>query len=178
MEKEKSIAAYMRVGNYEQLDNSIKHIIERAKQGEIKTLLVSTVEKLCEDPLQRQVLLKELTDYGVEIITALNEEKSSRRCAIYNRYSTDDPIVLAATREKLVAYCVETLGISDYVLFEEVTTVLGEREVFDGMMAQIGQNKFTDLLVVHIDRLQKYDYARMTECIGDLQNYVMIHTMK
>ena len=178
MEKEKTIATYMRVGHYEQLEKPIEHIIERAKRGEIKTLLVSTLERLCEDPVRRQVLIKELSGYGVEIITTIDLEKKSRKCVIYNRYSADNQERLEGTREKLISYCVETLGISDYVLFEEVCSVLEEREVVDDMIAQIGQNMFTDLLVLHIDRLQKYDYTALSECVSSLTECVMVHTMK
>ena len=75
MKDNQKVAAYSRVGNYDQLPNAIEQICERAKQGEIKTLVVGTLERLCDDPIQRQELIKELTDYGVEIITAFDEEE-------------------------------------------------------------------------------------------------------
>ena len=74
MKGNQKIAVYSRVGNYDQLPNAIDQIREMAKQGEIKTLVVGTLERLCDDPIQRQELIKELTDCGVEIITAFEEE--------------------------------------------------------------------------------------------------------
>lgn len=53
---------------------AIEHIIERAKSGEIQTLYVGTLERLCEDPVRRQEIIKELTEYGVEIVTAFDED--------------------------------------------------------------------------------------------------------
>lgn len=179
MKQEKNIAMYVRVGSYEQLDNPIEHIIERAKQGEIKTLIVGTLEKICEDPVRRQELIKELTDYGVKIVTAFEEDNPSRKCAIYNRYSVNDPKRLAETRGKLIAYCEETLGIHDYELFEEVGSVLEKREVFDGMMARIDKGEFSDLLVCHADRIYKpgYDPAYFAELVATTRAKVVIHTM-
>ena len=75
MKDNQKIAVYSRVCNYDQLPNAIDQICEMAKQGEIKTLVVGTLERLCDDPIQRQKLIKELTDCGVEIITAFDEEK-------------------------------------------------------------------------------------------------------
>ncbi len=179
MMKEKNAAMYIRMGNYEQLDNPIEHIIERAKQGEIKTLLVSNLERLCEDPKRRETVINELTSYGVEIITAYGEEKKSRRCAIYNRYSVDDPERLAEVRGRLLTYCTDTLGIEDYVLFEEIGSVLEKREVFDDMMNSIENGEFTDLLVNHIDRIFKpaYDPEKLARIVGDIGSKINIHTV-
>ena len=98
MENENKTVAYMRVGNCDQLDNSIEHIVEMAKRGEIKTLVVSTLERLCDEPERREALTKELASYGVEILTALDEDKKPRCCAIYNRHSVNDPERLAEMR--------------------------------------------------------------------------------
>ena len=177
MDNEKKIVTYTRVGNYEQLENSVEHIIERVKQGEVKILLVSTLERLCDDPDRREALIKELTSYGVEIITAFNEEKVPRRCAIYNRHSVDDPERLAEMRGKLLTYCKDTLGISDYVLFEEIGSCLEKREAFDDMVARVERGEFTDLLVYSIDRLYKpaYSTARFWKIVKGLNAKVEIH---
>lgn len=87
---------------------------------------------------------------------------------------------MAETREKLIAYCVETLCIDDYVLFEEVGSVLEKREVFDGMTARIDRGEFTDLLVSHIDRIYKpgYDPEKFSKIIGEVSVKVNIHAVK
>ena len=177
MDNEKKIATYIRVGNYEQLENPIEHIIEMAKQGEIKTLLVSTLERLCDDPDRREVLIKELTSYGVEIITAFEEDEKPRRCAIYNRHSIDDTERLAEMRGKLLTHCKDTLGITDYVLFEDVGSCLEKREAFDDMVARVERGEFTDLLVLTIDRLFKpaYSTARFWKIVNGLKAKVEIH---
>ena len=104
---------------------------------------------------------------------------NEKRCAIYNRYSVNAPAVLADKREKLVSYCEDNLGISDHELFEEVGSVLEEREVFNKMMARIEQKEFTDLLVCNLDRLQKpgYDKAKFAKIISDLKEIVNIHSI-
>lgn len=175
----KRVAAYIRVGNYDQLNDSTGEILKRAKEGEIKTLIVSTLERLCEDHVRRQALIDELTGYGVEIITTFEEENTSRRCAIYNRYSIEDPKKLAEARERLISYCEKELHISDYVLFEEVGSVLEKRERYDEMMKLIDQCEFTDILVCHIDRLYKptYDPVKFGEIVLSLSKKVKIHAL-
>jgi len=178
MKNKKNIATYARVGNYDQLIDPIDFILAQAQRGEIQTLLVSTLERLCEDPIRREALIKELTDYGVEIINPFDEEKKSRRCAIYNRHSIDDSERLAEVRGTLITYCVKNLGITDYVLFEEVGSVLDNRTVFDGLMARIKNGEFSDLLVNHIDRIFKpaYDPEMFVSIIGEISARVNIHT--
>lgn len=177
MKKEIRVASYMRVGNYEQIIDPIDYIRAKAKRGEIQTLLVGTLERVCEDPVRRKEIIKELTDYGVEIVTAFNEEIPTRKCAIYNRYSIEDNKRMAETRERLIAYCADTLGITDFLLFEEVGSVIEKREVFDDMMEHIEKGEFTDLLVNHIDRIFKpaYDSARFIELIERIQLKAVIH---
>lgn len=177
MENENKIVAYMRVGNYNQLDNSIEHVVEMAKRGEIKTLVVSTLERLCDEPEQREALTKELASYGVEILTALDEDKKTRCCAIYNRHSVNDPEGLAEMRGTLLTYCKDILGISDYVLFEEVGSCLEKREAFDDMVSRVYNGEFTDLLVYSIDRLFKpaYSTARFWKIVTGLKENVIIH---
>lgn len=133
MKKELKIAAYMRVGNYDQLQNTTEHI--------------------------------HVTD------------NTSRKCAIYNRYSVEAPERLAEMRDKLIAYCQENLGVSDYELFEEIGSVLKKRDVFEDMLDRINQGEFTDLLVCQLDRLYKpaYDFDRFVEIIEALQEKVTIH---
>ena len=177
MDKENRVVAYARFGNYDQLENPIEHIIVRAKQGEIKSLLVSTLERLCDDPNRREVLIKELTSYGVEIITAFEEDEKPRHCAIYNRHSVDNPERLAEMRGKLLTYCKDTLGILDYVLFEDVGSCLEKREAFDDMVARVERGEFTDLLVFTIDRLFKpaYSTAKFWKIVNGLNAKVDIH---
>lgn len=180
MDKEKRVVTYARLGNYDQLENPIEYIVERAKQGEIKTLLVGTLERLCDDPDRRESLIKELTEYGVEIITALDEEKEPRQCAIYNRHSVNDSERLTEMRGKLLTYCKETLGITDYVLFEEVGSCLEKREAFDDMVARIENGEFTDLVVYSIDRLFKpaYSTAKFWKIVKGINDRVDIHIVK
>ncbi|MBQ8299850.1 MAG: recombinase family protein [Clostridia bacterium] len=64
---------YTRAENYNQIENSIEHIREQVKQHKIDTLLVSTLERLCEDKSEREKLIKELESYGVEIIVAFDD---------------------------------------------------------------------------------------------------------
>ena len=103
-----------------------------------------------------------------------------KRCAIYNRYSVDVPAVLAEKRGKLVSYCEDNLGISDHELFEEVGSVLEEREVFNKMMARIEQNEFSDVLVCHIDRIYKpgYDPESFAEYVDKISAKAVIHTIE
>lgn len=179
MKNEKNVATYMRVGNCDQLDNSIEHIVEMAKRGEIKTLVVSTLERLCDEPERREALTKELASYGVEILTALDEDKKLRCCAIYNRHSVNDPKRLAEMRGTLLTYCKDILGISDYVLFEEVGSCLEKRDVFDDMVTRIENGEFTDLLVNHIDRIFKpaYDKTHFIELADRIQSKAVIHIL-
>lgn len=104
-------------------------------------------------------------------------DKTPRKCAIYNRYSVEASERLAETRGKLIAYCQENLGISDYVLFEEIGSVLEKREVFEDMLDRINQGEFTDLLVCQFDRLYKpaYDLDKFVEIIEALQEKVTVH---
>ncbi len=159
------------------MENPIEYIVERAKEGEIKTLLVGDLERLCDDTDSREALIKELASYGVEIITAFDEEKEPRRCAIYNRHSVDDPERLAEMRGKLLTYCKDTLGISDYVLFEEIGSCLEKREAFDDMVARVERGEFTDFLVYSIDRLFKpaYSTAKFWKIVKGFNAKVEIH---
>ena len=133
MKEEPKIAAYMRVGNYDQLQNTTEHI--------------------------------HVTD------------NTSRKCAIYNRYSVEAPERLAEMRDKLIGYCQENLDVSDYELFEERGSVLDKREVFEYMLDRINQGEFTVLLVCQLDRLYKpaYDFDRFVEIIEALQEKVTVH---
>ncbi|MBQ8848765.1 MAG: recombinase family protein [Clostridia bacterium] len=133
MKKELKIAAYMRVGSYNQLHNTTEHIPDT--------------------------------------------NNTARKCAIYNRYSVDVPERLAEMRGKLIAYCQENLGVSDYNLFEEIGSVLEKRDVFDDMLDRINQGEFTDLLVYQLDRLYKpaYNFDKFVEIIETLQEKVNVH---
>lgn len=180
MNDKKKAVIYNRVGNYDQLDNPIEYIIERAKKGEVQTLYVATLERLCADPKRRQAIIKQLTEYGVEIVTASDEEKKPRRCAIYNRYSIDNPEQLAEVRGVLLTYCADTLGITDCVLFEDVGSVLEKREAFDNMVVRIENGEFTDLIVYSIDRLFKpaYSTAMFWKIVKGINDKVDIHVVK
>ena len=166
--------------NSNYLNDSIEEILKRAKNGEIKTLVLGTLDRLCEDPARRQTVIDDLTGYGVEIITAFEEEKTSRRCAIYNRYSMDDSERLSAARERLISFCEKKLHISDYVLFEEVASVLNKRERYDEMITRIDRGEFTDILVCHIDRLYKpaYGPVKFGEIVLSLSEKVKIHALE
>ena len=179
MKKEKHISTYMCVGNYDQLDNSIEHIVGMAKRGEIKSLVVSELERLCDVPKRRDALINELTSYGVEILPVSDELKKPRSCAIYNRHSVNDSELLAEMRDKLLTYCKETLGISDCILFEEYGSCLEKREVFDDMVMRIENGEFTDILVNHIDRIFKpaYDKTHFIELAERIQSKAVIHIL-
>ena len=180
MNKKKNVALYARVGNHDQLVDPVDFILAQAMRGEIQTLVVGTLERVCEDPERRQTIIKQLTEYGVEIVTAFDEEKVPRRCAIYNRYSVDNPERLAEVRGVLLTYCADTLGITDYVLFEEAGSVLEKREAFDDMVARIENGEFTDLVVYSIDRLFKpaYSTAKFWKIVKGINDRVDIHIVK
>ena len=127
------VAAYMRVSNYDQLQNTTEHIHVTGN--------------------------------------------TSRKCAIYNRYSVEAPDRLAEMRDKLIGYCQENLDVSDYELFEERGSVLDKRGGFEDMLDRINQGEFTDLLVCHLDRLYKptYDFDKFVEIIEALQEKVTVH---
>lgn len=179
MKNKKNIATYARVGSYEQLESPIDIILDQARRGEIQTVLVSSLERLCEDQVRREALIKVLSDCGVKIITSFDEKTKEKCCAIYNRYSTDDFERLAEVRGKLITYCTETLGVTDYMLFEEVGSCLEKRDVFDDMVTRIENGEFTDLLVNHIDRIFKpaYDKTHFIELVERIQLKVVIHIL-
>lgn len=101
------------------------------------------------------------------------------KCAIYNRYSVPNQDKLDEMRIAMVNHC-ESLGIRDYVLFEEIGSVLGKREQFDEMMSRIRDGEFTDLIVMHPDRLYKatYDPQKFFEIITTINEKVTIHSVK
>ena len=100
-----------------------------------------------------------------------------KRCAIYNRYSVNAPEILEKKRGELITYCEDSLGISDHELFEEVGSVLEEREVFNQMMEQ---NEFSDVLVCDIDRIYKpgYDPEKLAEYVDRIRAKAVIHTLE
>ena len=104
---------------------------------------------------------------------------NEKRCAIYNRYSVNAPQILEKKRDELISYCENDLGILNHELFEEVGSVLEEREVFDQMMARIEQNEFSDVLVCHIDRIYKpgYDPEKLAEYVDRIRAKAVIHTI-
>ena len=105
---------------------------------------------------------------------------NEKRCAIYNRYSVNAPKILKKKRDELISYCENDLGIPNHELFEEVGSVLEEREVFDQMMARIEQNEFSDVLVCHIDRIYKpgYDPEKLAEYVDRIRAKAVIHTVE
>ncbi|MBQ2378614.1 MAG: recombinase family protein [Clostridia bacterium] len=105
---------------------------------------------------------------------------NEKRCAIYNRYSVNAPQILDKKRDELISYCENDLGIPNHELFEEVGSVLEEREVFDQMMARIEQNEFSDVLVCHIDRIYKpgYDPEKLAEYVDRIRAKAVIHTVE
>ena len=105
---------------------------------------------------------------------------NEKRCAIYNRYSVNAPQILEKKRDELISYCENDLGIPDHELFEEVGSVLEEREVFDQMMARIENGEFTDLVVYSIDRLFKpaYSTAKFWKIVKGINDRVDIHVVK
>ena len=105
---------------------------------------------------------------------------NEKRCAIYNRYSVNAPQILKKKRDELISYCENDLGIPNHELFEEVGSVLEEREVFDQMMARIEQNEFSDVLVCHIDRIYKpgYDPEKLAEYVDRISAKAVIHTVE
>ena len=105
---------------------------------------------------------------------------NEKRCAIYNRYSVNAPQILEEKRDELISYCENDLGIPDHELFEEVGSVLEEREVFDQMMARIEQNEFSDVLVCHLDRIYKpgYDPEKLAEYVDRIRAKAVIHTVE
>ena len=105
---------------------------------------------------------------------------NEKRCAIYNRYSVNAPQILKKKRDELISYCENDLGIPNHELFEEVGSVLEEREVFDQMMARIEQNEFSDVLVCHIDRIYKPgdDPEKLAEYVDRIRAKAVIHTVE
>ena len=105
---------------------------------------------------------------------------NEKRCAIYNRYSVNAPQIVEKKRDELISYCENDLGIPNHELFEEVGSVLEEREVFDQMMARIEQNEFSDVLVCHIDRIYKpgYDPEKLAEYVDRIRAKAVIHTVE
>ena len=101
------------------------------------------------------------------------------KCAIYNRYSVPNQNKMDEMRTAMVNHC-KSLGISDYVLFEEIGSVLEKREQFDEMMSRIQNREFTDLIVMHPDRLYKatYDSQKFSEIIATINKNVTIHSVK
>ncbi len=103
-----------------------------------------------------------------------------KRCAIYNRYSVNAPEILEKKRGELIAYCEDSLGITIHEMFEEVGSVLEEREVFNKMVTRIEQNEFSDVLVCDIDRIYKpgYDPEKFAECVDRIRAKAVIHTIE
>ena len=54
MNKKKNVAMYARVGNHDQLVDPVDFILAQAMRGEIQTLVVGTLERVCADPERRQ----------------------------------------------------------------------------------------------------------------------------
>ena len=91
----------------------------------------------------------------IMIAEAIRGEKENKpkykKCAIYNRFSVKNDEAFEKTRQELIKYCEESLGITDYVIFEEVASVKAKRKVFD---------EFSDVLVKHPNRLYRAEYNR------------------
>jgi len=95
-----------------------------------------------------------------------------KKCAIYNRYSTEvQKERLENTKEKLIKYCKEILNIDDYVIFEEIASVNDKRNKFNEMIARIHKNEFTDLLVNDFRRIA-YPKEKFKPIVLDICGYV------
>lgn len=102
-----------------------------------------------------------------------------RVCAIYNSHSTSAK-ELIRMREELIKYCKKELKIEKFVLFEDIGSVLKEREDFNDMIDRIHKKEFTDLLVYHPDRIYKatYDKEKFDKIIIDIASYnVDLHSI-
>lgn len=100
----------------------------------------------------------------IMIAEAIRGEKENKpkykKCAIYNRFSVKNDEAFEKTRQELIKYCEESLGITDYVIFEEVASVKAKRKVFDEMIDRIHHHEFSDVLVKHPNRLYRAEYNR------------------
>lgn len=103
-----------------------------------------------------------------------------KKCAIYNRYSVNNDKMITENRNKLIKYCKEKLQIDDFVLFEEIGSVNGERKEFNNMIEQIHKGMFTDLLVIHPNRIYRAEYnkEKFDQIINDIvSNNVELHSI-
>lgn len=104
-----------------------------------------------------------------------------RKCAIYNRISIGDQNQLEEDRKELISYCKENLRIDDFVIFEEISSVLSDREEYNNMIEKINNHEFTDLLVAHPDRLFKasYNQEKFDEIVNNISKCnVTLHSIK
>ena len=85
----------------------------------------------------------------------------NRKCAIYNRYNTEENLgIIVQKRKQLINYCENTLKIKDYAIFEDDGTGLKNRKSFQKMLEEMKQGKFTDLLVYHPNKIYRAEYNR------------------
>ena len=103
-----------------------------------------------------------------------------RKCAIYNRLSTENEEKLKEKREQLIEYCKNVLNIEKFELFEEISSVLTERKKFDEMMSKIDKKEFSDVLVYHSDRIYKptYNIKKYMKLLKQIDDKAKIHSIK
>lgn len=104
----------------------------------------------------------------------------NKRCAIYNRYSIDNEIMINMRRDELANYCENVLKIYDYEIFEDIGSVLKERLAFQKMLEKMKRGEFTDLLVYHPNRIYRAEYNKdkYNNIIKEISSYnIEIHSM-
>lgn len=85
-----------------------------------------------------------------------------KKCAIYNRLSTQNEEMLVKKRNELIDYCKNKLKIENYVVFEDVSSLDVDRPQFNEMMNKIEKNEFTDILVYNTNRIYRVNYNKET----------------
>ena len=99
-----------------------------------------------------------------------------RKCAIYNRISVGTSEDLAKKTCELIDYCVNTLGITEYVVFEEISPVNDTRIEFNDMMNRIKEKEFTDALTFDFTRYYRYNNKKLGDILQEIDRKgVTIH---
>ena len=105
---------------------------------------------------------------------------NNKICAIYNRYSINDEEMLDKKRKELIKYCTEVLKIKNFVIFEEIKSVLEKRDIFDEMIDRMHKHEFTDLLVCNTGIIYKplYNREKYNEILNDIEEQnVVVHSI-
>lgn len=103
------------------------------------------------------------------------------KIAIYNRVPTYyQEHHLAAQRHELMDYCQNSLGVSNWEIFDEVGIFDREvdRSAFQEMMRRVRQGEFSHILVEKLDNLL-HDYDDLKKILAELAEHeVMLVNME